>query len=111
MLVDVDIENKTLSGHGEIDHSSFYNKEDGDTGWWHSYSTSIRRSIFMGDFVYAFSALGISVHDTEDLVVTEILEIPGQERPFGQDSTESEDMESEGHNCNDNDEGATGCVD
>ena len=85
--------------------------EDGDTSWWHSYSTSIRRSIFMGDFVYAFSALGISVHDTEDLVVTEILEIPGQERPFGQDSTESEDMESEGHNCNDNDEGATGCVD
>ena len=111
MLVDVDIENKTLSGHGEIDHSSFYNKEDGDTSWWHSYSTSIRRSIFMGDFVYAFSALGISVHDTEDLVVTEILEIPGQERPFGQDSTESEDMESEGHNCNDNDEGATSCVD
>ena len=46
---------------------------------------------------------------TEDLAVTEILEIPGQERPFSQDSTESEDMESEGQNCND--EAATDCVD
>ena len=45
-----------LSTHGMVDHSEFYN-EDGLSGWWGG-STSIRRSIFMGDYVYAFSAAG-----------------------------------------------------
>ena len=43
-LINVDLENLSLSIHGEIDHSEFYDNED---NWWYS-STSVRRSIFMG---------------------------------------------------------------
>ena len=98
-MIDVDTENLSLGSHGEIDHSSFYNDENGDTTWWHSYSTSIRRSIFMGDFVYAFSALGISVHSTDNLSTTETLLIPGQENPFSQEMEESEEADSKDYDC------------
>jgi len=80
-LVDVDSENLTISTHGEVDHSSFYNSEDSETNWWFSYSTSIRRSIFMGDYVYAFSALGVTVHKTENIEPMFELSIPGHEMP------------------------------
>ena len=78
-LVDVDAENGTLSSHGMVDHSSFYN-EDGLSGWWGS-STSIRRSIFMGDYIYSFSAAGASVHSVDELTSVVELEIPGHEYP------------------------------
>ena len=78
-LVDVDAENGTLSSHGMVDHSSFYN-EDGLSGWWGS-STSIRRSIFMGDYIYSFSAAGASVHSVDELTSMVDLEIPGHEYP------------------------------
>ncbi|MDC0183430.1 beta-propeller domain-containing protein [Candidatus Poseidoniales archaeon] len=80
-LINVDAENLTLSEHGEVDHSPFYNNEDSEMNWWYSYSTNIRRSIFMGDYVYAFSALGVTVHRTTDLVQMENIEIPGHEMP------------------------------
>ena len=78
-LIDVDAENGTLSTHGMVNHSEFYN-EDGLSGWW-SGSTSIRRSIFMGDYIYAFSAAGASVHKTDDLTSMVELEIPGYDEP------------------------------
>ena len=78
-LIDVDAENGTLDIHGMVNHSDFYN-EDGLSGWW-SGSTSIRRSIFMGDYVYAFSAAGASVHSTDDLELIVELELPGYETP------------------------------
>ena len=78
-LIDVDAENGTLSNHGMVNHSEFYN-EDGLSGWW-SGSTSIRRSIFMGDSIYAFSAAGASVHRTDDLTSMVELEIPGYDEP------------------------------
>ncbi len=48
MLIDVDMENRTLSMHGEIDHSSFYNDDNGVSGWW-SGDSNVRRSVFMAD--------------------------------------------------------------
>jgi hypothetical protein len=45
----------SLTLYGEVDHSEFYDSED---YWWNSYN--IRRSVFMGDFVYAISANGIT---------------------------------------------------
>ena len=45
----------SLTSYGEVDHSEFYDSEE---YWWNSYN--IRRSIFMGDFVYAISANGIT---------------------------------------------------
>ena len=63
-LVNVDIENKSLSPHGEVDHSGMYG--DGVQEYWYS-NTDIRRSIFMGDYVYAISSAGMTVHLTENL--------------------------------------------
>jgi len=77
-LIEVDTENLTLSLHGDVNHSSFYNNENGLSNWWYGSTTSIRRSIFMGDYVYAFSALGATVHLTDDLTPIVELEIPGQ---------------------------------
>jgi len=78
-LINVDAENGTLSTHGMVNHSEFYN-DDGLSSWW-SGSTSIRRSIFMGDYIYAFSAAGASVHRTDDLTSMVELEIPGHDEP------------------------------
>jgi hypothetical protein len=78
-LIDVDVESGTLSTHGMVDHSEFYN-EGGLSGWWGG-STSIRRSIFMGDYVYAFSTAGVSVHRTDDLELMVEIEIPGYDEP------------------------------
>ena len=78
MLIDVDLDNRTLSLHGEIDHSTFYNDGDGVSGWWGS-DTSVRRSVFMGDYVYAFSGAGVSVTSFADMNTTSLLELPGYE--------------------------------
>lgn len=78
-LINVDIENLSLSNHGEIEHSQFYNNNEND--WWYHSSTSIRRSIFMGDYIYAFSSLGITVHNTSRISLVEELSIPGQDPP------------------------------
>ena len=78
-LINVDVENLSLSNHGEIEHSQFYNNNEDD--WWYHSSTSIRRSIFMGDYIYAFSSLGVTVHNTSEISLVEELSIPGQEPP------------------------------
>lgn len=75
--IKVDTENGTLSNHGEVNHSAFYN--DGTTSSWWSGTTSIKRSIFMGDFVYAFSSGGATVHRTDDLQMMVELELPGNQ--------------------------------
>ena len=57
MIVNVSEETGTLSVHGEVNHSSFY---DGDNQRSYYNSYDVRRSIFMGDFVYALSAQGVT---------------------------------------------------
>ncbi len=94
-VLNVDIVNMSLSEHGIIDHSSFYNSDDSDTYWWYSYSTDIRRSIFMGDYLYAFSALGVTIHRTSDLNPIQELHIPGHESPtYHEEEVEIEGDES-----------------
>ena len=97
-LVNVDAENLSLSEHGEVDHSPFYNNDDSDVHWWFSYSTNIRRSIFMGDYVYAFSALGVTIHSTSDLTPIQELDIPGHVLPdwYYYEEDDVEESESEG---------------
>jgi uncharacterized secreted protein with C-terminal beta-propeller domain len=91
-LINVDVENLNLSTHGEVEHSQFYNNQN---DWWQHSSTSIRRSIFMGDYIYAFSSLGVTVHNTSDMNLIEELLIPGQELPslYYYDEEESETSE------------------
>jgi len=76
-LVDVDTENKSLALHGEVDHSNLYG--DGVQQYWYS-STDIRRSIFMGDYIYAISSNGMTVHVTENLTHVSTVELPEQPR-------------------------------
>jgi uncharacterized secreted protein with C-terminal beta-propeller domain len=71
-LISVDPANGTLALHGEIDHSAYYNNSP---GYW-SY-TDIRRSVFMGDFVYAISDKAITVHRTADLGKVNEQVLPG----------------------------------
>ena len=116
-MIDIDTENGSLSNHGEVEHSEFYN-EEGLSSWW-SGSTNIRRSMFMGDYVYAFSAGGATVHRTTDLQMMVELELPGNEpieynyvseEPdrVDEDSEESSE-ETETYPCNESD--AEGCED
>jgi hypothetical protein len=118
-MINVDTENGTLSDHGQVEHSEFYNEDD-LSSWW-SGSTSIRRSIFMGDYVYAFSEGGATVHRTADLQLMVELELPGnepiannpvfiEEEPdrVEEDSAESSE-DSETNPCNESD--AEGCED
>ena len=64
--------------HGEIDHSSFYNDDNGVNGWWGG-DSNVRRSVFMVDYVYAFSSAGVSVTSYADMNTTAMLELPGYE--------------------------------
>jgi hypothetical protein len=73
MLQLVSVGDDGLSTYGTIDHSSFYNSDLGQR-WIY---TDIRRSIFMGEFVYAISDRGITVHKLADLSTVADEELPG----------------------------------
>ena len=113
-MIDVDTNNGTLSSHGEVEHSGFYNQE-GLSSWW-SGSTSIRRSVFMGDFIYSFSSGGATVHRTADLNLVVELDLPGNE-PYeyystvdGPSETEKNGTaESSGDEINDDGGGVNAC--
>jgi hypothetical protein len=62
-----------LSLYGNIDHSSFYNS-DPSSYWCYQ---DIRRSIFMGDYLYAMSDRGITASNLDGLGQTASLELPG----------------------------------
>jgi len=57
ILVNVSEEADNLSIHGTVDHSDLYDRGENQY-WWNQYN--IRRSIFMGDFVYAISSAGVT---------------------------------------------------
>jgi len=72
-LMSVDSTTGAISYYGLIDHTPYYNAA-GDE-WW--VNQDVRRSIFMGDFIYAISDKAISVHNDSDLSkVTDAL-LPG----------------------------------
>ncbi len=60
-----------LSLKGTIDHSDLYSTDD----YW--YYRDVRRTIFMGDFIYAVSDRGITVHRTADLGLVTQQPLPG----------------------------------
>ena len=62
-LMIVNVTEEGLEVHGEVDHSDFYESEE--NRWWNSYN--IRRSIFMGDYIYAISHGGITVTHLDSL--------------------------------------------
>ncbi len=60
-LLNVDSQSGSLSRYGTIDHSRLYPPQ---ADYW--YNREIRRSIFMGDFIYVFSDRGITVHALDE---------------------------------------------
>jgi Beta propeller domain len=62
-----------LSLRGTIDHSPYY-EEDQSHAW--SY-VDIRRSIFMGDYIYAISDKAITAHRVSDLQPVALAKLPG----------------------------------
>ena len=56
ILTSVNETSGSLEYYGEVNHSDFFNGDD--SGWWGE--TSIRRSIFMGDYIYAISSEAIT---------------------------------------------------
>jgi hypothetical protein len=62
-----------LARYGTIDHSHLYGSDP--ERWW--YFTDIRRSIFMGDYVYALSDGGITVHQLDGLAKVNEQRLPG----------------------------------
>lgn len=78
-LINVDLETETLTSYGAIDHSGFFNAES--DVWWGS--PAVRRSIFMGDFIYAISDKGVTAHNMETMSVSASEVLPGrQDNPY-----------------------------
>jgi hypothetical protein len=69
-LINVDLE-AGLSLKGTIDHSDLYSTDD----YW--YYRDVRRTIFMGDYIYAVSDRGITVHRADDLGLVTQQPLPG----------------------------------
>jgi hypothetical protein len=72
VLVNVD-PNGALTEKGRIDHTPYYSEDP--YAWW-SY-VDIRRSIFMGDYVYAISDKAITAHRVSDLGKVAEQKLPG----------------------------------
>ena len=57
VLVNVSEDTGNLSIHGTVDHSELYDRGE-NRQWWSE--PTVRRSIFMGDFIYAVSSAGVT---------------------------------------------------
>jgi hypothetical protein len=73
-LVTVDPEAGTLARRGTIEHTAYFDPSS-DVGRWGS--VDIRRSIFMGDFVYALSNRAVTAHRLSDLAQVAAVPLPG----------------------------------
>ena len=108
MLVEVNETNGSLSIYGEVDHSSLYQSES-ERSWWDD--RNIRRSIFMGDFVYAISSAGITATNLTTLEETDRVNLPqsaAYDRYAYDDATVSESEGEERDEERDEDDGGEG---
>jgi len=64
VLVEVNETSGELSLYGEINNSDLYDRGD-NRYWWNDFN--IRRSIFMGDYIYAISFGGVTVTNLTSL--------------------------------------------
>lgn len=87
MLVKVNESDGHLSLYGEVNQSSLYDEADERLSW-RGGEQNIRRSVFMGDFVYAFSPGGITVTNLTTMEESDRLSIP---RSFADDRFYVED--------------------
>ena len=111
MLVNIPLDGTNMTVHGEVNHSSFYNDEENNY-WWNDYN--IRRSIFMGDYVYAISSGGVTATNLTSMELSSSVQLDYQS-PYNnyyiedvavsESSTET-DSEEESGSSNSSDGGA-----
>ena len=94
MIVNVSEKTGTLSVHGEVNHSSFY---DGDNKRSYYNSYDVRRSIFMGDFVYALSAQGVTATNLTTMETSASIALTYEDVCYGcYDDVVASDVDGEG---------------
>ena len=81
ILVHVNETTGTMSIYGEVNHSSMINQDHGNY-WWGG-NENIRRTIFMGDYIYAISGAGITAHNLTTMELSDVV-------MFDMGSTDSE---------------------
>jgi uncharacterized secreted protein with C-terminal beta-propeller domain len=79
VIVNVSEETGTMTAHGEVNHSMFYNGDD-QTSYYGNYN--IRRSMFMGDFIYAVSAQGVTATNLTTMELSSSIELLYEEQCF-----------------------------
>ena len=106
ILVNVSEETGNLSVHGTVDHSDLYDRGD-NTNWWNEYN--IRRSIFMGDYVYALSSSGVTSTNLTTMEQSASIELaytnPYQSYYVHDESTSNDSVEGESTSSSDGGEG------
>jgi len=60
-----------MSIHGEVNHSSLLNDEERNH-WWGG-NENIRRTVFMGDYIYAISGAGITAHHLDTMELSDVV--------------------------------------
>ena len=97
VLVEVNETEGTLDVYGEVNHSSLYDGDEDQQRWWDD--RNIRRSIFMGDFIYAISSAGVTVTNLTTMEETASLTIPYSSAYrydyYGEDVAVSDEAEGE----------------
>ncbi len=92
-LMIINVTEQSLEIYGEVDHSQFYQTDENH--WWYSYN--IRRSIFMGDYIYAISHAGVTVTqlDTlEEVDMVQLVTFDNIESDVPSEETENESEDS-----------------
>ena len=95
ILVNVSEQTGNLSVYGTVDHSHLYDQGD-NRNWWSEYN--IRRSIFMGDYVYALSSGGVTATNLTSMNETVSIELPYSnpyDTVYYESSMETDSMEDE----------------
>ena len=90
-LIIVNVTEESLEIHGEVDHSHLYETEENH--WWNSYN--IRRSIFMGDYIYAISHAGVTVTHLDSLEEVDFVQLVTIQTPNESDNSTSSETEED----------------
>ncbi len=83
-LIDVE-PGASLSSHGALVQNGIFNPEQNGGYCYYGYAANVRRSIFMGDFIYAISPAGITVHRIDDLEQVAMATTPLHNNNYGYD--------------------------
>ena len=112
-LMITNVTDTSLTLYGEVDHSEFYDSEE---YWWNSYN--IRRSIFMGNYIYAISANGITATNLTTMENSASIQLEYQnpyesyyrfveEGPVESEEEDRDESEAEAERESSDDDGAT----